>query len=336
MRPAALRARGRSSPWCRAGSSRRTRRRVPTRRADELLALGRGDVERDADASRGPLEERHRQRAVDVVACAHRRPGRRAAACAGSVDAPAARPRSLRRPSTRGRTCRAGPATNRLTSITRDAGQRRARIARRFGVAHAVGASSRSRWRSTNFWILPLGVRGNSSTARTSSGHFCRASPRCSRCVAHRGEVRRGRCRAACGRTRSRVLAEPGVGRGDDRDLGDARHAHEQLLDLGRADVLAAADDDVLLAVGDREVAVGVEHADVAGHEPAVGVNAAAVRCRVGVADEAVGPATPDLARLARRDVVAVLVDEAHLDARQRCAVGVQPLLARRLGGSSR
>src|SRR5580692_3885206 len=36
---------------------------------------------------------------------------------------------------------------------------------------------ARRRSRNTNFWILPDGVRGNSSTTRSSSGHFCRARP---------------------------------------------------------------------------------------------------------------------------------------------------------------
>ena len=51
----------------------------------------------------------------------------------------------------------------------------------------------------------------------------------------------------------------------------------EHLLDLARVDVVAAADDHVLLAVDDVEVAVLVLAADVAGGEPAVGVMAAAV-----------------------------------------------------------
>ena len=118
---------------------------------------------------------------------------------------------------------------------------------------------------------------------------------------------------------RARVLAEPRVGRGDDRDLGDAGHAQQQLLDLARADVLAAADDDVLLAVGDREVAVGVEHADVAGREPAVGVERR-LRSRAGRCSRRSSRARGSRSRPARPtlDVVAVVVDEAHLDAGQR------------------
>ena len=69
-----------------------------------------------------------------------------------------------------------------------------------------------------------------------------------------------------------RVLAQALVGRGHDADLGHRVHAEQQLLDLLGADVLAAPDDDVRDPVGDGEVAVGVEHADVAGAVPAVGV----------------------------------------------------------------
>ena len=71
---------------------------------------------------------------------------------------------------------------------------------------------------------------------------------------------------------RARVLAEPFVGCGDHRDLGDLRERADGLLDLGGRDVLAAADDHVLHAVGDREEAVGVDDAHVAAAVPAVGV----------------------------------------------------------------
>ena len=63
------------------------------------------------------------------------------------------------------------------------------------------------------------------------------------------------------------------VGRRHHGDLRHARHVGEQLLDLGGAHVLAAPDDDVLHPVGDGEVALGVEHADVAGPEPPVRVD---------------------------------------------------------------
>jgi hypothetical protein len=40
--------------------------------------------------------------------------------------------------------------------------------------------------------------------------------------------------------------------------------SEDGVLDLGRGHVLTASDDDVLLAVGDLQVAVGVDHSAVA------------------------------------------------------------------------
>ena len=57
----------------------------------------------------------------------------------------------------------------------------------------------------------------------------------------------------------------------DHRALGDAGHLVDAALDLGRVDVVAAADDQVLAAADDRDVAAVVDLADVAGLEPAVG-----------------------------------------------------------------
>ena len=45
---------------------------------------------------------------------------------------------------------------------------------------------------------------------------------------------------------------------------------HRQRLDARRIDVAAAADDHVLLTPGDAQVAVVVEPAEIAGHEPAL------------------------------------------------------------------
>jgi hypothetical protein len=44
-------------------------------------------------------------------------------------------------------------------------------------------------------------------------------------------------------------------------------------LDLDRVDVLAAADEHVLLAVDDEEEAVGIDAGDVAGVKPAARIN---------------------------------------------------------------
>ena len=49
------------------------------------------------------------------------------------------------------------------------------------------------------------------------------------------------------------------VGETDDRDVGDGVVLAQHFLDLGRCDVLAAADDRVVGAALDEQVAVGVE-----------------------------------------------------------------------------
>jgi hypothetical protein len=60
-------------------------------------------------------------------------------------------------------------------------------------------------------------------------------------------------------------------GRRDHAAGGDGRVLVERVLDLDRRDVLAARDDDVLGAVLELDVAVGVHDAEVAGMEPAAG-----------------------------------------------------------------
>src|SRR5574338_71603 len=98
------------------------------------------------------------------------------------------------------------------------------------------------------------------------------------------------------------------VGHADHRALEHRLVAVERVLDLGGADVLAARDDDVLLAVDDVEAAGRVPHAEVARVEPAaldrarglVGLLVVAaeddVRARADLADAA--PVARDLAAL--------------------------------------
>src|SRR3954453_6261638 len=116
------------------------------------------------------------------------------------------------------------------------------------------------------------------------------------------------------------LLAELLVGHADHRRLDHRRVLVEHLLDLARVDVVAAADDHVLLAVDDEEVPVLVDLRHVAAVEPAV---ADGLRRRVGLAPVAlhdVVAADDDLAHLTLRDVPAVLVDDLHLDALDRRA----------------
>src|SRR5438128_1056124 len=93
----------------------------------------------------------------------------------------------------------------------------------------------------------------------------------------------------------------------DDERLRDPGLVLEQVLDVLRRDVLAAGgDDDVLLAAGDREEAVGVDLAHVARVQPAVAGEDRARRLLVlVVAGEDGWPLNEDFAVLGRR----------HLDA---------------------
>ena len=68
-------------------------------------------------------------------------------------------------------------------------------------------------------------------------------------------------------------LAEPLVGNADDRGLRDRGVLAQHLLDLGGVAVEAADDEHVLAAIGDAQETLLVEHADVAGVQPAVGVD---------------------------------------------------------------
>src|SRR4051794_21906624 len=113
------------------------------------------------------------------------------------------------------------------------------------------------------------------------------------------------------------MLAEPFVRRGDHGDLGDAGELGKQLFDLRCADVLAAADDDVLLAVGDGEVAAPAAPAAVFCVVPTVVVER--VQRRVDIAGEAVRSAAQDL----------TVLRELDLDTGQWPAVGAEPLLER-------
>src|SRR5581483_10670819 len=96
------------------------------------------------------------------------------------------------------------------------------------------------------------------------------------------------------------ALAEPGVGVPDRYRVADERVRLQHALHLGRGDVLAAPDDDVLDAADDRQPAVGVHRRQVAGAEPAPRDGGTGL-LRVRIADEQLGAAQPELARVARR-----------------------------------
>src|SRR5439155_9719096 len=108
-------------------------------------------------------------------------------------------------------------------------------------------------------------------------------------------------------------------------DDGGARHpgvTQQAVLDLTGGEVLAAGDDHVVGAALHEEVALLVDRADVAGDEPAVGIDTA-VDTDVLAGD--LWAPDADAAFLAGRYQIAVLVDDLDLDARQRPAHRRQP-----------
>jgi hypothetical protein len=101
--------------------------------------------------------------------------------------------------------------------------------------------------------------------------------------------------------------------------LGDPAALLEVVLDVGRREVLAAGgDDDVLLAARDREIAVVVDRAEVAGVQPAILDRAEAGIGAVVVAGEDVRAFDEDLA----------VLGDLQLDARQRPADGAVAAVA--------
>src|SRR5918997_5477275 len=118
------------------------------------------------------------------------------------------------------------------------------------------------------------------------------------------------------------LLAHGLVRHADDRGLEHALVLVEDLLDLARVDVVAAADDQLLLADHDEEVAVLVDLGHVARVEPAVVHDLVRGVLAVPVALHDVVALYDDLADLALRDIVAVVVDDLHLDALDRGADG--------------
>src|SRR5439155_21101261 len=85
---------------------------------------------------------------------------------------------------------------------------------------------------------------------------------------------------------RAHLLAVPLIAHGYDGRFLYLRMTSEDLLDLAGGDVLPAADDDVLLSVGDHEVTVLGEPPDVAGVEPSALVERPRVQRRAHVAAE--------------------------------------------------
>ena len=118
--------------------------------------------------------------------------------------------------------------------------------------------------------ILPLDVLGRSATKRTSRGRLYAAS----RLLGEGDDVLlAGRRARPQDDVRAGQLALHRVGHRPDRDRGDRRMLDKHALDLRGVDVVAGGDDHVLQAIDDEEVAVGARVREVAGMQPAIGID---------------------------------------------------------------
>ena len=123
---------------------------------------------------------------------------------------------------------------------------------------------------------VPVGLPGRGGRQCVDDDHALRGlEPR----HATRLEPRGAASTSNDGRRRRRPQTRrPSAGRDSRRRRrGGPRVRFELVLDLRGRDVLAAPDDHVLEAADDREPAVAVERREVAGAEPAVGVEASAL-----------------------------------------------------------
>src|SRR6478735_1420484 len=132
---------------------------------------------------------------------------------------------------------------------------------------------------------------------------------------------------------RAQLLAVLLVRDADDLGVEDVGVGVEELLDLARVDVLAAADDHVLDAAGDLDVAVIVHDADVAGVHPAVLDGLGRLVGLLPVAEHhgvALGHELPGLA--ARQGLAGHRVGDLDLEVRPDPADGPDLLLERVVG----
>ena len=207
--------------------------------------------------------------------------------------------------------------------------RRRACDAWRDEVPQFAGYSA-NRVRRSFFENLPTLVLGTSSMNSTCSGshHLATSGLRWSRMSSSVAVSPSLRTTQASGRS-----SHFGSGMPIDRGLLHRRVAHDRVLQVDRADPLAAGLDQVLGAVGDPDRAVGVHRGDVAGLHPAV--LGGELHAGVGVVVVLRAPRAAHL-QLAGGLVVPRLrlegvgVDDPRLDAEERDA-GAGPLVGLRL-----
>ena len=131
------------------------------------------------------------------------------------------------------------------------------------------------------------------------------------------------------GHDRAAALARRRVGQADDRHVGHLGVEVQQILHLLGADVLSLADDDVLQAAGDGDIALRVDDPEVTRAEEAVLVEGAGVERGVEVALHHLGSPGPQLALLAGAGDPALQGHHAELDPRHRPSLRAGQLLVR-------
>ena len=117
-------------------------------------------------------------------------------------------------------------------------------------------------------------------------------------------------------------LAPLGVLGSDDHTGVHVGMLDEDVFDLGRRDVLAAADDRVVGSTADEQVSALVKHGNVLGREPALGVEH---RADLGVSARHLVAADEQFAGLARAEDRAVVGADLHLDAGYRLTDRAEP-----------
>ena len=115
----------------------------------------------------------------------------------------------------------------------------------------------------------------------------------------------------------------------DHSDLVDVRVLDKDVFDFGGGDVLPAADDGVIGAPGDEQVAGLVQGGDVLGREPALLVEH---RPDAGVVPRNLFSANEQLAGLTCAEDGAVVIADLHLDTGHRLTDRPQPFGHRLLG----
>ena len=191
--------------------------------------------------------------------------------------------------------------------------------------------SPQYRSRSSRLYSLPVGSRGSSASKSMVRGHLNAARCWRQKSISSRSSAGLGLDAGHQLDDGLDLLALVLVGDADDGGVEHLVVGDQEVLGLLRVDVHAARDDHVRLAVGEEQVAVLVDVADVADRRPGAGGVAALGRLGVVVVvGEVRGAVEPDRAGGAGRHLLAVVVEDQQRpeDRRaDRARVG-QPLLA--------